>query len=109
VAHISATRAMLGGEIPVETLDGESTVEVPAGAQPGEHVVLKGMGLPGLRGGRRGDQHVLLDVVVPSSLRDDQRRLAEDLEATLGDDQLQSADERDSGRRWGRRRRRARR
>ena len=109
VVRIPATRAMLGGEVPVETLDGERTVEVPAGAQPGERVVLEGQGLPTLRGGRRGDQHVVLDVVVPSALDDEQRELAERLDATVGDEQLLAADERDAGRRWGRRRRRAQR
>jgi len=109
VVRIPATRAMLGGEVPVETLDGERTVEVPAGAQPGERVVLEGQGLPTLRGGRRGDQHVVLDVVVPSALDDEQRELAERLDVTVSDEQLVAGDERDAGRRWGRRRRRARR
>jgi molecular chaperone DnaJ len=109
VARIPATRAMLGGEIQVPTLDGEHSVEVPAGAQPGERMVLEGQGLPRLRGRGRGDQHVILDVVVPSALDDEQRGLAERLDATVAAEQLLSAEERDGGRRWGRRRRRARR
>ncbi len=76
-ARCAATRAMLGGEVVVPTLDGEREIEVPAGAQPGERVVLDGLGLPSLRGTGRGDQHVLLEVVVPGRLSDDQRELAE--------------------------------
>jgi len=108
VARVSATRAMIGGEISVPTLDGEREVSVPPGAQPGETVVLGGVGLPGLRGGRRGDQHVVLDVVIPSALDEEQRGLAEQLEGTLAEEQLVPED-RDEGRRWSWLRRRARR
>ena len=65
------------------TLDGEREVEVPAGAQPGERVLLRGLGLPSLRGAARGDQHVLLDVYVPAKLSKEQRRLAEQLDESL--------------------------
>jgi molecular chaperone DnaJ len=107
VARISATRAMIGGEVSVPTLDGERGVTVPVGAQPGETVVLSGAGLPGLRGSRRGDQHVVLDVVVPADLDEAQRELAERLEGTISEEQLAGSTDRSEGRRWGRRRRRA--
>ena len=76
VAEVPATRAMLGGTVKVATLDGEQDVEVPAGSQPGEQVILRGLGLPGLRGGRRGDQRVVLDIFVPGKLDKEQRELA---------------------------------
>ncbi len=105
--EVSATRAMLGGAITVETLDGEREIAVPAGAQPGEAVTVRGLGLPDLRGTARGDQHVVLDVVVPVDLDSEQRETAERLEASLGDDNLR----RDVGRRgrWFGGRRRAKR
>jgi molecular chaperone DnaJ len=84
VAEVPATRAMLGGTVKVATLDGEQDVEVPAGSQPGEQVVLRGLGLPGLRGGRRGDQRVVLDVFVPERLDKEQRELARQLDEALG-------------------------
>jgi molecular chaperone DnaJ len=84
VVEVPATRAMLGGAVEVETLDGPSTVEIPAGTQHGDSVRLDGLGLPALRGGRRGDQHVLFRVTVPRSLSDEQRELAERLDAALG-------------------------
>jgi molecular chaperone DnaJ len=68
----------------IPTLEGEREVEVPAGAQPGERVVLRGLGLPSLRGGRRGDQHVVLDVFVPDKLNKEQRELARQLDESLG-------------------------
>jgi len=107
VARVTATRAMLGGELTVPTLDGEQAVEIPEGAQPGQRIVLEGLGLPTLRGAARGDQHVLLDVVVPARLSDEQREAAERLEASLSDENLDGREERAG--RWGGRRKRARR
>jgi len=107
VARVPATRAMLGGEIVVPTLDGERQIEVPAGAQPGERMVLDGLGLPSLRGSGRGDQHVLLEVVVPGRLSDDQRELAETLDRTLSEANLAGSS--DGNRLWDRVRKRARR
>jgi molecular chaperone DnaJ len=86
VVEIPVTRAMLGGTVAVPTLDGEQQVEVPAGAQPGEHVLLRGLGLPSLRGAARGDQHVVLDVRIPAKLSREQRELAGRLDESLGPD-----------------------
>jgi molecular chaperone DnaJ len=84
VIEVPVTRAMLGGTVTVPTLDGDRDVEVPAGSQTGERIVLKGIGLPSLRGGRRGDQHVLVDVFVPTRLNKEQRDLAKQLDEALG-------------------------
>jgi molecular chaperone DnaJ len=99
VIEVPATRAMLGGKATVPTLDGEQEVEIPAGAQPGDHVVLGGIGLPSLRGGSRGDEHVVLDVYVPDKLSKDERRLVEELDESLGS----KGRRRDGGSRWRRR------
>jgi molecular chaperone DnaJ len=91
----------------VPTLEGEAEIEVPPGAQPGHTVTLRGVGLPSLRGAARGDQHVLVDVVVPAELSDEQRELAERLDATLGPANLDGGGRGGgarSRRRWGRRR-----
>ena len=82
-ARISATRAMLGGTIEVPTLDGNREIEIPPGAQPGRRLELPGLGLPSVRDAARGDQHVVLDVAVPEELTDEQRKLAEKLDASL--------------------------
>jgi molecular chaperone DnaJ len=88
VVGLPATDAMLGTSIEVETLDGPRTVEVEAGTQPGTETVLRGLGLPRLGGGRRGDQRVILNVIVPGKLSEQQRELAERLGETLGPDNL---------------------
>jgi molecular chaperone DnaJ len=102
VVQVPVTRAMLGSWVSVPTLDGEHEVEIPEGTQPGEHVVLRGLGLPSLRGAARGDQHVVLDVYVPAELSAEQRELAERLDESLDSEGPPSE------RGW-RRRRRARR
>jgi molecular chaperone DnaJ len=81
--RITPTRAMLGGTVTVPTLDGERELEIPAGAQPGQRLALRGLGLPGLNGRRRGDHFVELEIVVPERLSREQRELAEQLEATF--------------------------
>lgn len=85
VLEVTATTAMLGAEVSVETLTGEHDVQLEAGAQNGDTIRLRGEGLPTLQGGsRRGDLHVALKVVTPVELSEEQRDLAERLEASLG-------------------------
>jgi molecular chaperone DnaJ len=83
VVRVPATLAMVGGEVTAPTLEGEREVKVPAGTQAGHLAKLKGMGLPSLRGGRRGDQHVLVDIEIPAKLNREQRRLAAELHESL--------------------------
>jgi molecular chaperone DnaJ len=85
VASVPATRAMLGGKLTVPTLDGEREVEIPAGAQPGESIRLRGLGLPSLRERGRGDQYVLVDVTVPERLTREQRETLERLDEELAE------------------------
>lgn len=84
VVEVPATLAMIGGEVTAPTLDGDREVKVKAGSQRGETIRLSGLGLPSLRGGRRGDQHVIVDVVVPKRLNRKQRELARKLHDALG-------------------------
>ena len=70
---INIVQATLGADIKVPTLDGQVTMKVPEGTQPGKILRLKGKGLPSLRGGGRGDQLVRIKVVVPTKLSDKQK------------------------------------
>jgi molecular chaperone DnaJ len=86
-AEVPVTTAIVGGEVFVPTLDGEIAVEVPAGTQHGEVGRLRGRGLPQLHGGRRGDQHVVFELVVPTDLDPEQREAAERLAEALAQGQ----------------------
>jgi molecular chaperone DnaJ len=72
---LTFTQAALGTTLAIPTLDGEEELELAAGTQPGEIVVLRGRGMPVLQARGRGDQRVLVNVRVPSRLNDVQRRL----------------------------------
>ncbi len=88
VVSIPATEAMLGTTITVSTLEGEREIEVAAGTQPGHEEVLRGAGLPRLGARRRGNQRVILEVVIPTNLGEDQRATVEHLADSLGPDNL---------------------
>jgi len=81
---INVAQAALGAELNVPTLDGEVEMEIPAGTQSGEDFVLRGKGVPHLRGTGRGDMVIRVTVVVPESLTDEQRGLLEQLAQTMG-------------------------
>ncbi len=70
---INIVQATLGADIKVPTLDGQVTMKVPEGTQPGKVLRIKGKGIPSLRGGGRGDQLVRIKVVVPTKLSDKQK------------------------------------
>jgi molecular chaperone DnaJ len=72
---LTFTEAALGATLTIPTLDGEEDFELPPGTQPGEIVVLPGRGMPVLQGHGRGDQRILVNVLVPRRLSDEQRRL----------------------------------
>ena len=73
-------QAALGARTTVPTLDGDVELEFKPGTQPGEVRVLRGKGMPVLRGFGRGDLRVLVNVVVPRRLTDEQRRALQEFE-----------------------------
>jgi molecular chaperone DnaJ len=83
---LSIVQAALGATVGVETLDGPVELEFDPGTQPGEVRVLRGRGMPVLQGFGRGDHRVLVNVVVPRRLSDEQRRLLEEFERLSDDD-----------------------
>lgn len=73
--RINIVQAALGDKIEVPTLDGPVEVTIPAGTQYGQTFRLQGKGMPHVRSGRRGDQYVVTQVVVPKDLTPEQRSL----------------------------------
>jgi molecular chaperone DnaJ len=85
---VPAPVAALGATLEVPTLEGTAEVEVSPGTQPGAVLTLRGQGMPALRRGRRGDLRVVVNVVIPRRLNDEQRELLERLNATLTPENL---------------------
>lgn len=74
--------AALGTELTVEYLTGDETrIEVPAGTQPDDRVVLSGEGMPRLRAEGAGDMIAHIEVTVPTALSNEERAALEDLRA----------------------------
>lgn len=72
---IDFVTAALGGEIKVETLEGEKTVKVPAGTQNNSEIKLDGEGLPHLRSKKHGDFVIRVGIEVPKKLNKKQKEL----------------------------------
>jgi molecular chaperone DnaJ len=84
--RIPMTDAALGATVPVPTFAGDVELDIPPGTQPGAVRVLRGQGMPALRGSRRGDLHVRIDVAVPTRLTEEQRTLLDGLREGIGAD-----------------------
>src|SRR5437763_12122757 len=82
---ISVTRAALGGDVKVDTLEGPETLHVGGGTQPNQVFRLRGKGVQFLDGSGRGDHYVHVNVRIPSSVTDEQRKLYEQLATIDGE------------------------
>ncbi|MGI3186109.1 molecular chaperone DnaJ [Nioella aestuarii] len=78
---VSMTKAALGGEVEVPTIDGgRSRVKVPEGSQSGRQMRLRSKGMPALRGTGQGDMYIELAVETPVKLTSEQKELLRQFE-----------------------------
>jgi molecular chaperone DnaJ len=91
VVDVPAPAAALGTRVMVPTLDGEEEIEVEAGTQPGTVLNLRGKGMPQIGRGRRGDQRVVLNVVIPRNLSARQQELLTELRDSVTADNLRDS------------------
>lgn len=77
--EISLTKAVLGSQITIPTVDGERKLKIPSGVQPGTVIRLKKLGVPFIRGSGRGDQYVRILIEVPKKLKKEEKELYEQL------------------------------
>lgn len=81
--NLNIAQAALGADVTVPTVDGEEKLKIPSGTQPGTVFPLRHKGVPRLQRSGRGDQFVVINVAIPTSLNADQKRLLKDLSKTL--------------------------
>ncbi|MBA2265966.1 MAG: molecular chaperone DnaJ [Chloroflexi bacterium] len=81
---ITFPQAALGASLSVPTVEDSEEIEIPAGAQSGHEIRLRGKGVPRLRGAGRGDLHVILNVIVPTKLSKHERELLRQLGEVSG-------------------------
>jgi molecular chaperone DnaJ len=82
--NVNVAQAVLGAEVEIPTVDGQATLKIPVGTQPGKVLHMRGKGVPHLRSNGRGDQLVIVNVEIPSRLNQEQRQLFEQLAKSLG-------------------------
>lgn len=81
--ELKISEAILGTQIPVPTPDGkELSLKIPPGTRHGTKMRLSGHGLPDMKGKKRGDLYVNIQIKVPKSLSHEQNELIEKLAAT---------------------------
>ncbi|MBN2550944.1 MAG: molecular chaperone DnaJ [Anaerolineales bacterium] len=82
--NVNIAQATMGAEVEIPTVDGPTTLKIPAGTQPGKILYLRGQGVPKLRSNGRGDQLVIVNVEIPTRLTTEQRQIFEQLAKSLG-------------------------
>lgn len=73
--EIDLVQATLGAAISVPSLDGDAALEIPVGTQTGSLFRLEGKGMPRLGSHHKGDLYIMVKVVTPQGLSDEQRDL----------------------------------
>lgn len=90
---ISFAQAALGGEVRINTVDGDVLYEVKAGTQTDTRIRLKGKGVPSLRNKAvRGDHYVTLVVQVPTSLNAEAKDVLRKFDEVTGNTLKKSAE-----------------
>lgn len=81
---ITYPQAVLGDTIDIPTLDGKTTMKVPAGTESGKVFGLRGKGMPKLNGSGHGNLHVKVEINVPKKLSAEEKKKIEELAKTQG-------------------------
>ncbi|MDP8219342.1 MAG: DnaJ C-terminal domain-containing protein [Candidatus Theseobacter exili] len=77
--NIASWEAALGAKVPVKTLGGTVTINVPPGTQSTQRIRLKDKGLPKRKGQGRGDLFAKVKIVVPKTLSAKEKELYSEL------------------------------
>jgi curved DNA-binding protein len=81
--ELKLSEAVLGTSISVSTLDDkELSLKIPPGTRPGTKMRMPGHGLPHMKGNKKGDLYVIIQVKLPRQLTDEQKKLIEKLAET---------------------------
>ena len=83
---VPMTAAALGATLPLETLDGPREVEIARGAQSGDTVTMRGLGVTHLRQSGRGDLTIHVLVQTPTKLTSEQEALLRQLATLRGEE-----------------------
>lgn len=77
--EITFPQAALGAEVEVPTLTGHSLLKIQSGTQSGTLLRMRDKGIPHLNRGGKGDQLVRVQIVTPTKLSKEEKKLLEQL------------------------------
>jgi DnaJ-class molecular chaperone len=80
IVPVTLKEAIAGGSVRVDTVEGPVNLRIPKGANSGTVLRLRGKGVPGPRGAKRGDHLVELRVMLPDKPDDELEKLVSDWE-----------------------------
>lgn len=81
--ELKLSEAVLGTSISVSTLDDKKlSLKIPPGTRPGTKMRMPGHGLPHMKGNKKGDLYVKIQLKLPRKLTDEQKKLIEELADT---------------------------
>ena len=86
---LTFTQAALGAEVDVPTLGKPVKYKFPEGTQPGRVFVIRGEGVPHLRGGGKGDLYVTAVVEIPTKLTEKQKSLLREFDESASGNQYE--------------------
>ena len=89
---LAFTTLALGSEIKVPGIDGEESLKIPESTQTGSTFRLRGKGMPDVSGRGRGDLLVTVQAITPKKLSKEQKKLLEQLAATLPEQKVKPKD-----------------
>ena len=81
--RISYPQAVMGDKVEINTLDGKKQLIISEGTQSQQQIRLKGLGVPNVHGGNRGNHFVRVIVDVPKRVSRKARKILEDLQKEL--------------------------
>jgi molecular chaperone DnaJ len=80
------TAAALGTQVKLAVLDGDVEIAIPPGTQPNSTLLVRGRGVPRLRGSGRGDLQVQVAIVIPTDLDETQKDHVRNLARLRGEE-----------------------
>ncbi len=78
--EVAPWTAVLGGSVPVQTLDGQVRLTIPPGTQNGTKFRFRDLGAP-IKGGARGNLYAVVTIQIPSHVSAQEKKLWEQLAA----------------------------
>jgi len=84
---VAYSRAVLGGEIEIPTLEGMKKQNISEGTQPGTTIRLKGQGMPSVNNPQsKGDLYAKVSINVPKKLTNKQKELLRAYDESMGEE-----------------------